>query len=487
MENSFRGKVLSGLVWRYAERCGSQGVQFIVSIILARLLTPEDYGVIGLITVFLSLCNLFIGSGFGNSLIQKKDATSCDYSSVFYFNIGMSILLYIVMFFAAPYIAMFYEQEILVSVLRILSLGLILGGVNAVQQAYVSKTMQFKRFFFSTLGGTIVSAFVGIYIAYNGGGVWALVAQSLTNQALNTVILWMTVKWRPTLEFSAFRMKTMFSFGWKMLVSSVIDVLYNNIYSLIIGKVYSAQDLGIYNRGKTFPVMIVENANNSIQSVIFPALAAKQDNPEQVKGMVRRAIKTSTFVVLPAMAGLAAVAVPLIEILLTEKWLPSVPFLRFSCFIYAFWPIHTANLQAINALGRSDIYLKLEIIKKVVGIGILCITVPRGLYAMMIGSCVSAIFSSLINAFPNKKLLDYSYLEQIKDIGPSALFSVIMAGITWSITLLHINMYCTLIIQIVTGIVIYIGLSYAFKLESFSYLLNMLKLGKEKMLHKSYK
>ena len=224
----------------------------------------------------------------------------------------------------------------------------------------------------------------------------------------------------------------------------------------------------------------MENANNSIQSVIFPALAAKQDDREQVKGMVRRAIKTSTFVVFPAMAGLAAVATPLIEILLTEKWLPSVPFLCFSCYIYAFWPIHTANLQAINALGRSDIFLKLEIIKKAIGIGILCITVPRGLYAMMIGSCVSTTISSFINALPNKTLLNYSYWEQIKDIGPAALLSVIMAGLTWSITLLHINIYCTLMIQIVIGVVIYIGLAWIFKLESFSYLLNMVKQGKDK-------
>lgn len=473
--NSLKDRVLSGLFWRYGERCGAQGVQFIVSIVLARLLTPSDYGIIGLITVFMSLCNLFIGCGFGNALVQKKDAKSVDFSSVFYFNIGMSIILYIVMFFCAPLIAGFYNNTILIPVIRVLSISLLLGGVNAVQQAYVSKTMQFKRFFFATLGGTICSAVVGIFIAYKGGGVWALVAQSLTNQFIDTIILWITVKWRPTLEFSGKRMKKMFLFGYKLLVSSIIDTVYNNIYTLLIGKFYSTRDLGIYNRGKTFPIMVVDNINSSIRSVLFPALSSEQDNKERFKAMVRRSIMTSTFLIFPAMAGLAVVAKPLTITLLTEKWLPSVPFVYFCCFTYAFWPIQTANLQAINALGRSDIFLKLEIIKKVIGILTLIITLPMGLIPMMWGRCVTTVISSFLNAFPNKKLLNYSYFEQLKDMAPSFVLSMVMFAVVFPITMLNVAPSLQLIIQIILGVTVYFGLAKLFKLECFEYVMNTVK------------
>lgn len=471
-ENKLKTKVLSNLIWRYAERCGAQGVQFIVSIILARLLSPSDYGLIGLITVFISVCNLFISSGFGNALVQKKNAESKDFSSVFYFNIVVSVLLYIVMFFTAPLIADFYNEQLLIPVIRVLSLGLVVGGFGAVQNAYVQKGLQFKKFFFATLGGTIVSAVVGIYIAYKGGGVWALVAQTLTSQCANTLILWIIVKWRPTLEFSFKRMKVMFSFGWKMLASSIIDTIYNNIYTLVIGKFYSTEELGIYNRGKTFPVMVVENINSSIQSVLFPAMSKYQDNRETVKNMVRRSITVSTFLIFPAMAGLAAIAKPLTVILLTEKWLPSVPFMWFCCFTYAFWPIHTANLQAINALGRSDIFLKLEIIKKVLGIATLIATIPFGLYTMMWGRCITTLLSSFINAYPNKKLLGYSYIEQVKDMLPSFILSIVMLVIVYAVEFLNLNNWLTLIIQIILGMVIYFGLAKLFKLECFNYILN---------------
>ena len=470
-----RKNIISNLIWRFAERCGAQGVAFIVSIFLARLLEPTDYGVIGLLNVFIAIANVFIDSGFGNSLIQKKDADEVDFSSVFYFSLVFSIILYIVLFFLAPFIATFYEQPILTNLFRVMAVSLLLGAVNSVQKSFVAKNMQFKKFFYSTLFGTILSAFVGIGMAYRGFGAWALVAQHLTNQVFDTLILWFTVKWRPVLKFSLSRMKKMFIYGWKLLCSSLIDAVYNNIYSLIIGKTYTSADLGYYNKGKSFPNLIIGNINSTIDSVLFPVIADSQEDKEKVKGITRRAIKTSTFVIFPAMAGLASVATTLITLILTEKWLPCVPFLQFCCFTYAFWPVHTANLQAIKALGRSDIFLKLEVIKKVIGICILIITIPQGLYVMMIGRCFSAVLSTFINAFPNKKLLNYSYFEQVKDMLPTMLLSIVMCIVVLFVGGFEINLFVKLILQILVGICVYIFGAKLFKLEAFEYVMNLVK------------
>lgn len=476
MENkSLKKSVISSLFWRFSERTAAQGVSFVVSVILARLLTPEDYGLIGLITVFISIATVFVSSGFGNALIQKENATQTDFSSVFYFSIFMGLGMYIILFICASLIASFYNDPLLTPVVRVLSLSLVIAGVNSVQQAYVSKTMQFKRFFFSTIIGTLVSAVIGIFMAYKGYGIWALVVQSLSNQIMDTCILWFTVKWRPTLEFSFTEMKKMFSYGWKLLFSSLLDTVYNNLYSLVIGKFYSAKDLGHYNRGNNIPNMVITNINGSIQSVMFPAFSNCQGDKIRLKAMVRRSIMTSTYIIMPAMIGLAAVAKPLTVLLLTEKWLPSVPFMQFSCFILAFWPIHTANLQAINAVGRSDIFLKLEIIKKILGFSIMVISIPMGLYAMMIGNCFSAVISSFLNASPNRKLLDYGYREQIRDILPALLLSVFMGLVVLLWTLTDMSSILILVCQVVTGAAIYFFGSKLLKLESYDYIINMIR------------
>lgn len=468
-------KTVVNMLWRFAERSGAQLIQFVVSIILARILTPADYGLIGLITVFINISLVFAQSGLGQALVQRMNADDVDFSTVFYFSIAFSVVIYGILYFAAPFIANFYNNELLISIIRVLGMTVIIGAVNGVQQAYVQKTMQFKLFFYSTLGGTIVSAIVGILMAYAGFGVWALVAQQITNQLFDTVILWLTLRWRPKLVFSFKSMKTLFSYGWKLLCSSLIDTIYNNIYSLIIGKFYSEADLGYYNRGKQFPHLIILNIKSTIDSVMFPVLSGVQDNKERLKTMVRRSMVTSTFLVFPAMAGLAAVAKAITLILLTEKWLPAVPFIQFCCFTYAFIPIHTANLQAIKALGRSDIFLMLEIIKKVIGIVVLIITIPHGLYVMMWARCGTTILSSIINALPNKKLLGYSYLEQVKDLLPSLLLSLVMCGIVLAVQLLNLNMWLTLILQVIVGVTVYFGLAKLFKLECLEYVINMLK------------
>ena len=472
---NMKSKTISSLIWKFSERMGAQIIQFIVSIILARLLTPADYGLIGLITVFITISSVFARSGLGQSLVQKKNADDVDFSTVFYCSLVLSVLLYVVLFATAPFVAQFYNEPVLTGVLRILGLVVIIGTVHSVQSAYVQKTMQFKRFFWSTLGGTVISAFVGIYMAYAGYGVWALVGQQLSNHIVNTVISFFIIKWRPMLKFSFRRVKQLFSFGWKILVSTLIDQIYMNLYSLVIGKTYSTTDLGYYNRGKHFPMIIVNDVNTTIDTVLFPVLSEIQDEKHRLKSMVRRSIVTSTFLIFPMMAGLAAMAEPITMLLLTEKWLPAVPFIQFCCFTYAFWPIHTANLQAIKALGRSDIFLGLEIIKKVVGISILIVTLPYGLMVMMVGRCVATLCSSFLNAFPNRKLLGYSYIEQIKDIAPSLVLSLIMAAVVLLVGNLDINLMLKMVLQVITGVIVYAGLAKLFKLECFEYILNTAK------------
>lgn len=452
------------------ERGGTQGIQFVVSIVLARLLLPADYGIIALVVIFTSIAGVFVQSGLNTALIQKKNADETDFSSVFYLGLFIACFLYIVIYFVAPAIGTFYKMPEVVPVLRILSITLIFGAFNSIQNAVVSRNLQFKKLFFSSTGAILGSGAIGIYMAYQDYGVWALVGQQLSNQLLVTSILWFTVKWRPRLLFSLERVKILFSFGWKLLVSALIDTAYRDLRSLIIGKLYTPAMLGFYNRGQQFPSMIVSNINGSIQSVMLPVLASQQDNRPRVKDMMRRAIVTSSFIIFPMMVGLAVIAEPLVKLLLTDKWLPCVPFLQIYCATYALRPIHTANLQAINALGRSDIFLKLEIIKKIMGLSILAVTVFYGVYAIALGGALSSIISSFMNAYPNKHLINYSYREQINDIMPSLLFSLVMGAIVYSVKWLGLSTLLTLTVQVITGIVLYVGMAWLFKLECFKYL-----------------
>lgn len=467
--------VISNLVWRFAERCGAQLVSFVVSIVLARILAPEDYGTIALVTVFTAILQVFVDSGLGTALIQKKDADEIDFSSVFYFNFVVCLILYFGMFAAAPFIADFYGDVTLVPVIRILSLTIVISGVKGIQQAYVSRNMLFKRFFFSTIGGTIFSAVLGIAMAYAGFGIWALVAQQLSNTFIDTLILWITVRWRPTKSFSWTRLKYLLSFGWKLLVSSLLDTAYNNLRNLIIGKMYSSSDLAFYNQGDKFPKVIVTNINASIDSVLLPTMSSAQDDKERVKQMTRRAIKTSTYVMAPLMMGLAFCAEPIVSLVLTDKWLPCVPFLRIFCITYMFWPVHTANLNAINAMGRSDWFLRLEIIKKIMGMTILLSTMWFGVMAMAYSLLLSSVLSQIINSWPNRKLLGYGYLEQVRDFAPGILLAVVMGICVYFIGFLHLPTIVTLLIQFIAGAALYIGVSAVLKLEEFEYLLGMVK------------
>lgn len=468
-------KTISGFFWRFFEKWGAQAINFVVSIILARKLEPNVFGTVALVTVFTTILNVFVDSGLGNALIQKKNADDLDFSSMFYFNIAVCLALYAGMFFFAPLIAKFYNNMELVPLIRVASLTLVVSGVKNVQHAYVSRHMLFKRFFFASLGGTLLAAGVGIALAYLGYGPWAIVLMNLVDATLDTIILWFTVKWRPKLMFSLQRLKVLFSFGWKLLVSSLIDTIYNKLRALIIGKRYSSEDLAFYNKGNNFPDLFVVNINTAIDSVLLPTMSKVQDDKAAVRQMTRRSIKTSTYILMPMMMGLAVCAEPIIRILYTDKWLPSVFFLRVFCFSYAFWPIHTANLNAIKAMGRSDIFLKLEIIKKIINLAAVVITMFISVEAMALSLIVTSIINQIINSWPNKKLMDYSYTSQLKDMLPSILLSCVMGAAVFSITFLHLNDWLTLAIQVPLGVAIYVGGSKLFKLEPFIYLLNTVK------------
>ncbi len=470
-----KDKIIISLLWRILERGGTQGIQFLVQIILARILLPEEYGVIAIISVFIIIANVFVQSGLNTALIQKKDTDDTDFSSVFYLSVVVAGIVYTVLFFISPVIASFYNEPKLISLLRILSTTLFLGAINSIQNAIIAKNMQFKMLFYSSLISSMVSGVIGITMAYMNFGVWALVAQQIINQFTITFVLWFTVKWRPKLIFSIDRVRGLFSFGWKLLVSSLLDTFYTNVRSLIIGRIYNAEMLAYYNRGEQFPSLIITNIDTSIQSVMFPTLAQQQDNKQRVKDMMRRSIITSTFLIFPLMVGLAVIAKPLIVVLLTDKWAPSVSFLQISCAVYALYPIHTANLQAINALGRSDIFLKLEIIKKIIGVIVLVITVFYGVYAIAFGMLIVGIICTFLNAYPNLKLLNYSYKEQLMDIMPGLGLSLIMGIAVYCIYFLDLFMVLTLVLQVIIGVVVYFSMAYILRLECFTYLLSALR------------
>ena len=475
MSMTNKNRALTGFVWRLAERIGAQGITFVVSVILARLLDPTVYGTIALVTVFTTILQVFCDSGMGNALIQKKNADDLDFSSVFYFNIVLCVILYLGIFGAAPLIADFYQDQSLIPIIRVLCLTILISGVRNVQQAYISRRLLFKKFFLATLGGTISGGVVGLVMAYTGYGVWALVGQQLTNSLVGTILLWFIVHWRPSLVFSLQRLKGLLQFGWKLLASSLLDTVYNDLRQLIIGKYYTTTDLAFYNKGNEFPKLAINSINTSIDSVLLPTMAQEQDNRERVKAIVRRSIRTSTYVIAPMMIGLAACAESFVRLLLTEKWLDCVLFLRIFCVTYMFYPFHTANLNAIKAMGRSDCFLRLEIVKKVVGLILMFATIFISVEAMAYSLLASAIISTFINTFPNKQLLGYSWAEQMRDILPNLLLALVMGVPVLLMQYLPLPVFVTLVAQVVVGAAIYIGLSAILKIEIFQYLLGIAK------------
>lgn len=469
-------KTISGnLVWRWLERCGAQGVTFIVSLVLARLLDPAHYGSIAIMLSVNAVLQVFVDSGLGNALIQKKNTDDLDFSTVFFFNLALCVVMYVLLFFLAPVISLIYKDPELTAPLRVMGIIVLVSGVKNVQQAYVSRNLMFRKFFFATLIGTLLAGGSGIWLAVQGFGIWALVAQYLVLAVISTICLWIIVPFRPKAMFSWERLKGLFSFGWKLLISSLIDTIYREIRTFLIGGFYTEADLGLYNKGEQFPKVIVTNINSSIDSVLLPALSKQQDNLPRMKAMTRRAIKTSSYIMIPFMVGLGVCAEPIVKLVIGNQWLECVPYLRIFCISFALHPIQTANLNAIKAIGRSDTYLVLEIIKKCIGCACLAVSLFLGVEAIAWGVVVAAVLDSIVNAFPNKKLLNYSLGEQLKDMLPHMALSLIMGAGVYAIGLLPMNYIIRLGLQVFAGVALYVGLSVLFKVDSFYYTLNMLK------------
>lgn len=462
--------VITNLLWRFAERFSSQIVTFVVSIVIARLVDPSAYGTVALLMIFINILQVFIDGGLGNALIQKKDADDLDFSTVFYFNLITGILLYLLMFFLAPFIANFYHLGNLTKMIRIISLSLIISGIKNVQLAYVSKNLIFKKFFYSTLIGVSVGAISGIVLALKGFGEWALVVQYLMNTAIDTIVLWMIIDWRPIFKFSFIRFRKLFSYGWKILISGLIDQIYNDIRQLIIGKSYSPKNLAYYNRGKQFPYIIIFNINKSIDSVLFPVMVNIQNEKGKLKKFAKKSVKLSSYLIWPMMIGLFTISDSLVKLLLTDKWMHSVPYLKIFSIIYAFYPFHTANLNVLKALGRSDVFLKLEVIKKIIGVISILITMKMGVFQMAVGMLITTVISTFVNSYPNSILIDYSFKEQIKDILPSILISILMGISIYPFKYIINNLLGLIIIQTLVGASLYYLYSILFKVYSLKQL-----------------
>lgn len=477
MDHSFRNKTISGVIWKAMESGGNQAVRFVISVVLARMLDPENYTTLALLLIFVNIADVFVKRGFSTSLVQRKDADNTDFSSVLWASLGIAGILYVALFFGAPAIARFYEEPLIAPALRIVSVILFSGAFNSVQSAIITRKLEFRKLCMATLGATLVSGGVGIYMAYAGFGVWALVVQQMLGSFATVALLWSLDRWKPAFVFSLERVKLLFGFGWKLLVSSLLDTGYSSLSSLVIGKRYIGDSLAFYNRGRQYPDMVASNLTNVALSVLFPAYAVHQDDTSRVRGMVRTTNRSTALMIFPMMAGLAAIATPFVRVLLTDKWLPSVPYLQMMCVVYALYPVEATDLQAINALGRSDLYLKTEIYKKIFGllafaVSVFAFTTPLAIAWAVVAT---AVFSMLVTMVVMKQLFQYRYRDQLWDMTPPILLSGAMWAAVYAVSLLPVGDLPKLILEIVAGVAIYLALAVLLKLESFTYLWNSMK------------
>lgn len=475
MAKDLKQKTISGVLWRFGERITAQLITFIVSIVLARIIVPEQYGIIALTTIFINIFNVFVTSGLGTSLVQKKDSDDEDFSTMFHASVILALILYAILFFTAPLIAGIYNMDILIPLLRIMGLRLPIAAFNSIQQAYVQKKMIYRKFFISTLFGTIVSAVVGIYMAVKGYGVWALVGQYLTNATIDTIVLFIVIDWKPKLYFSFKKFKELFSFGWKIMMSSFIGTLFNQLKGMVIGKKYTSADLAYYNKADQIPSLINNNVGLTVESVFFPTLSELQDDKEKVKSAARKMLRMSSYIMSACLLGIAAIAKPLILVLLTEKWLSCVPFIQIFCIQYSLSILGAVNLQALKGIGKSNEVLKLEFIKKPLFLVMIIITMMISPFAIAVGGLAYDIIASLINTIPNKKYLNYSLKEQLSDIIPNILLALSMFGIVYAISFINMNSYLLLFIQVAVGVVYYIFISKLFKIDCFNEILTFIK------------
>lgn len=477
-----KNKTLSGIFWNFAQKLVNQSFHFIVTVVLARLLMPEDYGVVAIAGMFTALLGIFMNGGLGAALIQKKDTDELDFNTVFFMGLGMSFVLYTIIFFTAPLMAIAYDSPQLTAIIRVLALGLPIGALGSVQGAYVSRRMEFKKFFKASLSRQIFAAVVGLAMAYRGYGAWALVAQQLIGHITDTAVMFSMVKWHPRWMFSFERFKGLFAFSWKKLGADFIGTLCYQLRGYIIGLKYSTADLAFYNRGEGLPGMIKTNINGPISSTLFPALSRLQNEEGGVKRGIRRSMRTSSFLVFPLLFGLAAVSDQLVPILYTSKWNTAIPFMQIICVTSAMDILNAANLQALLAMGRSDVVLKLEFYKKPVMLILLAVATFISAIAIAFSMMLYSFYVLYVNTRPNKDLLGYSLREQLKDIMPNFLQSFVMAFVVYLVGMAIPNAYVALAFQIMLGVILYVGMSHFSHNENYEYVKStLMDLYKRKM------
>ena len=453
---------VSGAIWRYFEHFSTEIISVVVSIVLARIISVEAYGLIATVNIFIAIANIFVTGGMGNALVQDPDADIHDFSTVLWGNLGISIGIYLILFVAAPWIGVYFKQPELVPILRVLGVSIPISAVGSIQQAYVSKKMIFKKFFWASFGGTAASGIIGLWMAYSGFGVWALVGQHLSNLLIDTIILACVLRVRYVFAFSKERFRKLFGFGGKLLFTNVIDVIFANLRSLLIGRYYSQSDLAFFSKAQQFPGLIINNINNTITGVMFPMMAASQKNLPQMKNMMRRVIQTSTFFIFPMLAGLLMVAEPFIVVLLTEKWVLCVPYMQLACLTNILMPLQVANLEIPKALGRGDIVVKVNLYKKVFFV-LTLIAVYFSVFWIAVASFIGSILSLIVNAWPNGALIDYSLRQQIWDIRENIGNTLIMCMAVYAVGVLPVDPYLMLLLQISVGVIVYTVLALATK------------------------
>ena len=454
MQGSLKGKTIHGVIWSLIDNVSSSGVIFFVGIILARLLTPEEYGVMAMVSIFIAISNSIIDSGFSSALIRKVKVKPIEYNTVFYFNLLISLLLYICLFFISPFIALFFREPILCEVMRVIGLILIINALSIIPYTIFVREINFKTQTIISLIASVGSGVIGVWMAFSGQGVWSLVGQQLGRQCLNTLFLWFFCHWKPTVSFSMTAFKEMFGFGSKLLLSGLLDTIYKDIYYIVIGRCFSSSILGQYTRAKQFSMVFSTNLTTVVQRVSFPVLSSIQDDSIRLREAYRKVIKSTMLVSFACMLGLAAIAKPLLILLISDKWLPAVYFLQIVCFSNMLYPLHAINLNILKVKGRSDVFLKLEVIKKVLAIFPILVGVYLGIEMMLWGSVIISVISYFLNAYYSASLINYSVYEQLKDIFPSFIVSLGVGFLMWSISLLSLSYYLMLIIQLSTGFIL---------------------------------
>lgn len=476
MAESLKNKTVRGTIWSILERFSVQGIQFIVMIVMARILTPADYGLVGMLAIFIAVSQSLVDSGFSQALIRKQDRSEIDNSTVFYFNIAVGFVLYLILFFCAPLIADFYNEPLLLPVTRAIGLSVVFNSLAVVQRALLTVKLDFKTQAKASLVGAIISGAIGISMAYAGFGVWAIVWQQISNLAIITALLWILSKWKPLWAYSWSSFKELFNFGSKLLASGLLNTIFNNLYLIVIGKFFKASDLGYYTRAHQFTDFASSNITGIFQRVTYPVLSTIQNDDVRLADVYRRLLKTSAFIIFPLMMGLASVAKPMILSFLTKEWLFSAVLIPILCFSQMWYPVHAINLNLLQVKGRSDLFLKLEIIKKILAVIMLCITLPLGLIPMCWGMLINSLIALVINTHYTGKLIHLGFFRQMQDLLPTLFLSLATGAIVYlTISSLHLNSWLLLGIGVIEGIAFYTIIAKLMRFNEFSELLSIIR------------